>query len=87
MTAETDMQSPDRPESGQAFDFGMTEIEERLRADHDGSYRAGLVAMLDATREDLEKRMDEGLPPADYERAGAILISLAAARELVVAFR
>lgn len=70
-----------------AFDFGMTEIEERLRADTDGSCRAGLVESFDAARREIESAIAAGLSPADFERATAILISLAAARELVLAFR
>lgn len=68
------------------FDFGITDIEERLRADVDGQFRSELTLVLDGAAARIDAEMIAGLSPFDFERAKTIKNGLAAARAIVISF-
>jgi hypothetical protein len=70
----------------QPIDFGMTDLEERLRGPDSKTTRAALVARLEQLAGEFATKLKTGLSPADYARADAIANALAAAREIVIAF-
>jgi hypothetical protein len=71
----------------QPVDFGMTDIEEALRGPQGPSVRQELLERLDRLTGEFSEKLRLGLPPTDYARAQAIANALAAAREVVVAFK
>jgi hypothetical protein len=68
------------------FDFGMTEIEERLRGPSGEEDRAAILEIFEKSRAALQEGLDRGLPSEEFARAKSILTALAAARAIVVAF-
>lgn len=70
----------------QPFDFGMTEIEEGLRSDPDGSFRASLLDRLDGCAAEIGRRLADGVSPQEFTDGNAILRALAAAKEIVILF-
>lgn len=80
------MTSPHESRRDPAFDFGMTEIEEGLRSDPDGSFRAALLERLDGTAAAIGRKLADGVSPQEFTNGNAILRALAAAKEIVILF-
>lgn len=80
------MTPSDIPHRDQSFDFGMTEIEEGLRSDPDGSFRAGLLERLDGTAAEIGRKLADGVSPQEFTDGNALLRALAAAKEIVILF-
>lgn len=74
------------PQRDRPFDFGMTEIEEGLRTDDDGSFRARLLDRLDGSAAEIGRRLAAGVSPQEFTNGNAILRALAAAKEIVILF-
>lgn len=69
-----------------AQDFGMTELEERLRGPSGAAVRDDVLARLDALARHLVEESRAGLPPAAFRRNDSIGQAIAAARAVVAAF-
>jgi hypothetical protein len=76
---------PDAPPA-QPIDFGMTDLEEKLRGPGGKAARAALISRLEQLGSEFAAKLKSGLTPADYAKADAIAKALAAAREIVIAF-
>jgi len=71
--------------TGGAFDFGMTELEERLRGPCGRDVAEAAVARLDARRMALEEELQAGVAVERREELNVVLNSLAVAKEIMVA--
>ncbi len=61
----------------------MTEMEERLAHDDDGSYRDQLLSLLSEEAVSLKAKMDAGLPPEEFQQAEKVHQALLAARRVI----
>lgn len=68
------------------FDFGMTDLEERLGGDNGAEVRAEIAASLAAMAQVLLKARDAGLGPEDFRKAQAAHAAVTAAHDVVTRF-
>ena len=61
----------------------MVEMEERLAADQDGSYRDSVCAAIDGELADLKRQIDAGVPPDEFEQAAKLRSALERANAVV----
>ena len=79
--------SPDRPVPATAAPgFGMTDLEEALRAPGGTQLGANLVARLDALLAQADAEAKAGLQPEQFARTVTARNALAAARDIVLKF-
>ncbi|PTW56659.1 type III secretion system (T3SS) needle YscE family protein [Breoghania corrubedonensis] len=71
-------------EAGPAF--GMTDLEERLAGPDGLDVREQTAAMLADKASRLRALIDAGMTPADYHKASAAHVALAAAYDIVSRF-
>jgi hypothetical protein len=69
------------PVSDAAVD--LFDIQQRLRADTDGSARREIEAELSALQQALKHRLDAGVAPDEFKKLTAVGEAAAAAREVV----
>jgi len=69
-----------------AFDFGMTDLEERLAGEDGAEIRKEIAAKLAEKAGELRKLMDAGLAPEEYEKATRAHTGLAAAYDIITRF-
>ena len=73
-------------ETPPADPFGMTDIEERLRAPDGEEYRKRLLDSLEDLDSRLSSKMAPGLAPDEFERVRLLRQAVASAREIVLVF-
>lgn len=61
----------------------VSELQERLLADKDGSCRRAADAELEAWEWELRRALQAGLPPAEYETARRLQQGVEAARQIL----
>ncbi len=61
----------------------MTEMEERLAHDDDGSYRDQLLSLISEEAASLKAKLDAGLPPEEFEQAEKVHQALLAAEKVI----
>ncbi len=66
--------------------FGMTELEERLRAEDAATVKVEALRQLAGMRDRLEAARGDGLSPDDFARSERLVIALAAARAILAPF-
>jgi hypothetical protein len=69
----------------EAFDFGMTDLEERLRGPTGREVAEAALARLDARLNELETQLSTGVPAETLTQLNVVLNSVAAAKEIMVA--
>jgi type III secretion system YseE family protein len=73
--------------NGDGADFGMTDLEERLRGPGGAAEADRLIARLAGLRDQVEAELKRGLAPGDYQRAQDLAKSLAAAATIMIGVR
>lgn len=66
--------------------FGMTDLEERLRAQDATAAKVEALEQLAAMRDRLEAARGDGMSPDDFARSERIVTALAAARAILGPF-
>jgi hypothetical protein len=70
-----------------AFDFGMTDLEERLRGADAEAERDRLIARFGVLDEYIRGQMSAGVTPEAFEKMRLLRVALAHARKIVIVFR
>lgn len=73
-------------EPSTALPDAMTDLEERLRSAEGSSIKSDVIARLSLLEARIDQSVRDGLPPADFAKAGPVLDGLRAARDLVAHF-
>jgi hypothetical protein len=68
-------------------DFAMTELDQRLRGVAGAAVSAAVLERFSRLIKQLEAAKGSGLPPEDFAATETVLKAVAAAVEVVVAFR
>ena len=71
------------PSTAADLPFGMTDFEERIRADDAGEVRAAVLSRLAQIDRDIGAMVRRGLSPEEFRRAQALLSAVAAARDFL----
>ena len=79
-------QDAPQPEAGTEFDFGMTDLEERLKAPGGEELQVSIVRRLEELGKETKERLDQGLQPDEYAIAETTYGALAAAHDIMVNF-
>lgn len=66
--------------------FGMTELEERLRAEDATAVKDEALKQLATIHGQLDDARNSGLAPDDYARSDTLVSALAAARAILAPF-
>jgi len=61
----------------------MVDLEARIRSDADGALRNQLCADFDNELQGLQRQMDAGLAPDDFDRANKLKAAIQSARSVV----
>jgi Type III secretion system, cytoplasmic E component of needle len=69
------------------FDFGMTDLEEQLRAADGEQKRAEVIDRFSALDQQIASIMLGGIPPEEFQRGRILREAIAHARKIVLAFR
>jgi type III secretion system YseE family protein len=77
------MASNGAQESQPALDFGMTDLEERLRGPEGPAAIAQLRSRFEQLRTEIRSEIASGLPPDQFTRAQALGAALAAAGDML----
>ena len=64
----------------------MVDLEARIRSDADGSLRNQLCQDFDNELRDVQRQMDAGLAPDDFDRANKLKTAIQTARSVVEVF-
>jgi Type III secretion system, cytoplasmic E component of needle len=69
------------------FDFGMTDLEEQLRAAGGERKRAEVIDRFSALDHQIASVMLSGIPPEEFQRGRILREAIAHAQKIIVAFR
>ena len=65
----------------------LTEMERKLLADQDGSYRAELIEKLQRYQSDVQQHIAQGLSPEEFAVYDQLKQALLQAKEVVLNFK
>lgn len=73
-------------QNAEAFDFRMTDLEERLVGPGGVELREEIAVKLADKAKQIHALKEAGMQPDDYQKASAAMTALAAAYEVIVHF-